>query len=235
MKTLVIVPVYNESENILKVIKELKEEKFSFDILIVNDASTDDTVEKIKNEDVKIINNVFNMGYAYSIQLGIKYAYENKYDYAVLFDGDTQHIAAYIPKLVDKCVKTKADLVIGSRYLDSGYKQYFFRLIGTKLFSLLIKVFCHKKITDPLSGMQCLNKRTIEYYSKMINSPEYIDANQIIELLLRGYKIEEIPVKMRHRVNGKSMHSGILKPIRYMTNMMYIIFVTLILNSGRRK
>ncbi len=235
MKVLIIIPVYNESENILKVIDELKKENSSYDILLVNDASTDDTLKKVMNEDVKVISNTFNMGYARSIQLGIKYAYRYSYDYAVLFDGDTQHIASYIPKLIDKAKKTNADLVIGSRYLNAGYKQYFFRLIGTKLFSIIIRLFCHKKITDPLSGMQCLNKNTIKYYACMENYPEYIDANVIIELLLNGYKIEEEPVKMRQRVVGKSMHSGILKPIKYMINMIYIIFVVLILNSGRRK
>ncbi len=235
MKVLIIVPVYNESKNISEVIKELKKETPSYDILVVNDASTDNTFDILKKENVKTINNTFNMGYSHSVILGIKYAYEKEYDYAILFDGDTQHIASYIPDLLDKCIKTKSDLVIGSRYLNSGYKQYFFRLVGTKLFSALIKLFCHKKITDPLSGMQCLSKRVIEYYSNLDYSPEYIDANIIIELLLKGYKIEEVPVKMRQRVNGKSMHSGILKPIRYMMNMIYIIVVILILNPGRRR
>ena len=235
MKTLVIIPAYNESKNILKVIEELKNEKYPYDILIVNDASTDNTLEIVSKEDVKVISNTFNMGYAHSIQLGIKYAYKNSYDHAVLFDGDTQHIASYIPKLIEKSVDTNSDIVIGSRYLEKGYKQYFFRLIGTKLFSILIRIFCKTKITDPLSGMQCLNKRVIKYYACMENYPNMIDANLLIELLLKGYKITEVPVKMRYRENGKSMHSGILKPIKYMLSMIYAIIIILLLNIRRSK
>ena len=235
MKILVVVPAYNESENILKVIDELQKEKMSYDILVIDDASKDDTLEKIKKTNVKYVSNPFNMGVSRTTQLGIKYAYEEQYDYVVIFDGDTQHIAAYIPKLVDKIVKSKCDMVIGSRYLNPEYKQSFFRLIGTKIFRFLIRISCHKKITDPLSGMRCLNRKSMKYFISMDNYPDFIDANQIIEMLLRDYKIEEVPVKMRYRVRGVSQHSGFLKPIRYMVSMVYTVFVTIILNSGRRK
>ena len=184
----------------------------------------------LEGQDVSIINNTFNMGYAHSIQLGIKYAYKKNYDYGVLFDGDNQHIASYVKDLLNEAIKTKADIVIGSRYLNKGYKQYFFRLLGTKLFSILIKLFCHQKIADPLSGMQCLNKKAMNYYSTMENFPNYVDANLIIDLLLKNYKIKEVPVKMRQRESGISMHSGILKPIRYMFSMLYIIVITILLN-----
>ena len=233
MKVLIIIPVYNESENILKVIEELKKENSSYDILIVNDGSTDNTLKVLEGQDVKIINNTFNMGYSHSIQLGIKYAYKNSYDYGVLFDGDNQHVASYIPELLNEAINNNSDLVIGSRYLNRGYKQYFFRLLGTKIFSVIIKICCHKKISDPLSGMQCLNRKTMKYYATMENFPNYVDANLLIDLLLKKYKISEVPVKMRQRENGISMHSGIIKPIRYMLSMLYIIVITILLNIRR--
>ncbi len=233
MKVLIIIPVYNESENILKVIEELKKENSSYDILIVNDGSTDNTLNVLEGQDVKIVNNTFNMGYSHSIQLGIKYAYKYMYDYGILFDGDNQHIASYIPDLLNEAADNKSDLVIGSRYLNKGYKQYFFRLLGTKIFSVIIKLCCHKKITDPLSGMQCLNRKTMKYYATMENFPNFVDANLLIDLLLKKYKISEVPVKMRQRENGISMHSGIIKPIRYMLSMLYIIVITILLNIRR--
>ena len=233
MKVLIIIPVYNESENILKVIEELKKENSSYDILIVNDGSTDNTLNVLEGQDVKIVNNTFNMGYSHSIQLGIKYAYKYMYDYGILFDGDNQHIASYIPDLLNEAADNKSDLVIGSRYLNKGYKQYFFRLLGTKIFSVIIKICCHKKISDPLSGMQCLNRKTMKYYATMENFPNYVDANLLIDLLLKKYKISEVPVKMRQRENGISMHSGIIKPIRYMLSMLYIIVITILLNIRR--
>ncbi len=233
MKVLVIIPAYNEEENILKVINELRKDASFCDILVINDASKDNTLNILKKAKVNVINNIFNMGYARSIQVGIKYAYENDYDYVVSFDGDFQHIAAYVKPLVDKAVKTNADIVIGSRYLKKGYKQFFLRYVATKFFSFLIRIFCKKKITDPLSGMQCLNKRVMKEYSLMDFFPEYVDANLIIEMLFKGYKIEEVPVKMRQRSAGVSMHSGIIAPMKYMIRMIYFIILILIIRKKR--
>ena len=134
--------------------------------------------------------------------------------------------------------ETNSDIVIGSRYMKDGtYKQTFFRKLGTVIFSKLIKIFCKKEITDPLSGFQCLNKKVIEKYSKIGAYPEYPDANLIIQMLLEGYEIEEVSVKMRLREFGESMHGGIIKPIKYMIMMMYTIFAILLSNISfkRRK
>ena len=233
MKVLVIIPAYNEEENILKVINDLQKYASFCDILVINDASTDNTLKILKKKKVNVITNIFNMGYSRSIQTGIKYAYYNDYDYVVEFDGDNQHIASYIKPLIDKAKKTNADIVIGSRYIKKGYNQSFLRYIATKFFSILIRIFCRKKITDPLSGMQCLNRKVMKEYSTMTYFPEYVDANLIIEMLFKGYKIVEVPVKMRQRTKGISMHSGIIKPMRYMVRMIY--FITLILIIRRKR
>ena len=233
MKVLVIIPAYNEEENIINVINDLQKNASFCDILVINDASTDNTLNLLKKKKINVITNIFNLGYSRSIQTGIKYAYENNYDYVIEFDGDNQHIASYIKPLVDKAIKSKADIVIGSRYLKKEYKQSFLRYIATKFFSVLIRLFCHKKITDPLSGMQCLNKKVIEEYANMDYFPEYIDANLLIEMIFKGYKIEEVPVKMRQREYGISMHSGIIGPMKYMIRMVY--FITLILIIRRKR
>jgi len=96
-------------------------------------------------------------------------------------------------------------------------------------------MFCKKKIADPLSGFQCLNKKVIKRYSKMGGYPEFPDANLVIEMLMSGYTIEEIPVKMRIRESGESMHGGIIKPIKYMINMFYTILFIVIQNIGCKK
>ena len=85
-----------------------------------------------------------------------------------------------------------------------------------------------------MSGFQCLNKNVIKKYSRIGGYPEYPDANLVIEMLLSDYKIVEVPVKMRLREQGESMHGGIFKPIKYMINMFYTIFFILIQNIGRR-
>ena len=221
-KILFVIPAYNEAENIEKVLKEIKKDASFADILVINDCSKDNTAEIVKKNNVKCITNVFNMRYAWAVQVGIKYAYENDYDYVIQFDADGQHIAKEANKLYKEMKNENVDIVIGSRYLkDMGYPCPFFRRFGTKLFQLLIKFFCHKNIADPLSGFQCLNKKVIEKYSKMGEYPEFPDANLVIEMLLSGYTIKEVPVKMRLRETGESMHGGIIKPIKYMINMFY--------------
>ncbi len=235
-KVLIVIPAYNEEENIGKVLKELKSDVSFADILVINDCSKDKTAEIVKKAGVKCINNVFNMRYAMAIQTGIKYAALNDYDYVIQFDADGQHIAKEAKKLYEHALKTDADIVIGSRYLkDMGYPCPVFRRIGTKIFEFLIKLFCHKHIADPLSGFQCLNRQVILHYSKMGNYPEYPDANLVIEMLMRGYKIEEVPVRMRLREAGESMHGGIIKPIKYMIDMFYSIFFIIIQGSKRKE
>lgn len=236
-KVLVVIPAYNEEENILKVIKELKKEvPDSFDILVINDCSTDKTKEILEENKIPHLNNIFNMRYAMSVQTGIKYANLFNYDYVIQMDADGQHIAKEAVKLYEHIKKKKCDIVIGSRFLiDYGYPSPKLRRLGTKIFEIVIKIFCHQKIVDPLSGFQCLNKRVIEEYAKKGGYPEYPDANLIIEMLFKGYKIEEVPVKMRLRENGVSMHSGIKKPIKYMIHMFYTILFIFIQNIGKKR
>ena len=236
-KVLIIIPAYNEEENILKVIKEIRKDvPKNFDVLVINDCSKDKTEEILIKNKINHLNNVFNMKYAMSVQTGIKYANENNYDYVIQMDADGQHIAKEAVKLFDTINNKNCDIVIGSRYLkDLGYPCPFFRRIGTKIFEITVRIFCGQKIVDPLSGFQCLNRKVIEEYSKKGAYPEFPDANLVIEMLFKGYKIEEVPVKMRLRENGESMHGGIIKPIKYMVNMFYTIVLIVIQNIGRKK
>ena len=233
-KILFVIPAYNEEENIEKVLKEIKENVNYADILVINDCSTDNTRKVVEKNNVKCITNIFNMRYAMAVQTGIKYAYENDYDYVIQIDADGQHIAKEAEKLYKTIKEYKTDIVIGSRYLkDMGYPCPTFRRIGTKIFETIIKITCKERIADPLSGFQCLNRRVIKRYAQMGKYPEFPDANLVIEMLREGYTFKEVPVKMRLRESGESMHGGIIKPIKYMINMMYTIVFILI--STKRK
>ena len=234
-RVLFVIPAYNEEENIEKVLKEIKRDMPFADIVVINDCSKDNTREIVEKNNVKCITVIFNLKYAMAVQTGIKYAVKNKYDYVIQFDADGQHIAKEAIKLLDEIKKGDNDIIIGSRYLkNTGYPCPFFRKIGTKLFAYIIKLICKKKIADPLSGFQCLNKQVIQRYSNMGNYPEFPDANLVIEMLLLGYNIKEIPVKMRLREAGESMHGGIIEPIKYMINMLYTI-VFIIIQNPRKK
>ena len=235
-KILFVIPAYNESANIGKVLKDIKKNVNYADILVINDCSKDNTAEIVKKNKVKCITNVFNMRYAWAVQVGIKYARDNNYDYVIQMDADGQHLAVEAEKLYKEIKKKKVDIVIGSRYIkNTGYHCPFFRRIGTKFFEFIIKIFTGNKIADPLSGFQCLNKDVINYYAGYGNYPEFPDANLVIEMLLKGYKISEIPVKMKLRENGESMHSGIIKPIKYMITQIYICIVLVVKYAGKRK
>jgi glycosyltransferase involved in cell wall biosynthesis len=235
-EVLFVIPAYNEEENIEKVLKEIKRDAEFADIIVVNDGSSDNTSSIVSKMKVNCIDMVYNVGYAMAVQTGIKYAYQNDYDYVITMDADGQHIAKEALKLLEEAKKGESDIIIGSRYLvDTGYPCPLFRRIGTKIFEGLIKLFCHKKIADPLSGFQCLNKKVIKLYAKKGEYPEYPDANLVIDMLYKGYKIKEVPVSMRLREAGESMHGGIIKPIKYMISMFYTIVLIVIKNIGGRK
>ena len=235
-KVLIIIPAYNEEENIKKLITDIKKDINYADILVINDASSDNTKRIVEQEKIKCITNIFNMKYAMSIQVGIKYACYHNYDYVIQMDADNQHIPKEAEKLYLEMKKDNYDIIIGSRYIKNlGYPCPLFRRIGTKMFELLIRLFTHQRITDPLSGFQCLNRKVIERYSKEGMYPEYPDANLVIEMLLEGYKIKEIPIKMNIRTNGVSMHSGIIKPIRYMIRQFYACVIIFIKNIGKKR
>lgn len=233
-KVLFVIPAYNESLNIEKVINEIKSDVSYADILVVNDCSKDNTKEIVENSGVQCITMPFNVRYAMAVQTGIKYAYYNDYDYVIQFDADGQHIAKEAEKLLNKMKESNCDIVIGSRFLEkTDYPHSFFRMLGTKTFTFLIKLFCNKKITDPTSGFQCLNKKVIKRYAN--NYPEFPDANLIMEMLYEGYDIQEITAQMRIRENGESMHGGIIKPIKYMILILYTIVIILIRNIFRKR
>ena len=233
---LVIVPAYNEEMNITNVVNELREDIKEADILVINDCSTDNTPKILEEMKVNYITTPFNLRYAGGVQTGFKYASAKGYKYVAQFDGDGQHVASELNKMFQKMKEEDVDIMIGSRFKEqTEYKHPFFRRIGTALFQKVIKIACSKEITDPTSGLQILSKRVYTKYAKINNYPEYPDANLIIEMLLQGYKIEEVPVKMKERIYGESMHSGIWSPISYMITMFYSIFLILIKYGVKNK
>ena len=232
---LVIVPAYNEEMNITNVINELREDIKEADILVINDCSTDNTPKILEEMKVNYITTPFNLRYAGGVQTGFKYALAKGYKYVAQFDGDGQHVASELNKMFQKMKEEDVDIMIGTRFKEqTEYKHPFFRRVGTALFQKIIKIACSKEITDPTSGLQILSKRVYTRYAKINNYPEYPDANLIIEMLMQGYKIEEVPVKMKERIYGESMHSGIWSPISYMITMFYSIFL-IIIKYGIRK
>lgn len=234
MKVLIIIPAYNEELNILKTIEKIKNLKSNdqIDYIVINDGSTDKTLEVCLKESLNVINLISNLGIGGAVQTGYKYAYYNNYDIAIQFDGDGQHDEKYIKKLIDE-IKNGNDFVIGSRFIGnlSKFKSTTIRKIGIKIISYLIKVFGKIKISDPTSGFRAGNKKVIELFSEYYPT-EYPEPETVIYLKNKGLKIKEIPVEMHEREFGKSS----IKPI-HSTYYMFSVSVAIIANSifGKRK
>ncbi|MCK5129869.1 MAG: glycosyltransferase family 2 protein [Clostridiales bacterium] len=233
--TLIIIPAYNEQDRINQVVCEIKKYLHNATILVVNDSSSDETARNAKISGAQVISHPYNMGYSAALLTGLKYAKSLNFENAVLFDGDGQHIAQEVKSLFKKKESTKSDIVIGSRFINKqDYNHGVFKTFGTKLFSLLIRIFTGKKITDPTSGFQLLGENAIGLYSDMVNFPEYPDANLIIFLMKRGLNIAETPVKMRERSDGLSMHRGIWRPIKYMVLVLYSLLLAAFFTKSKK-
>ncbi len=226
MRVLLIIPAYNEEENILNTCKKIDNFSKDIDYVVINDGSQDNTLKILKENNLNYINLINNLGIGGAVQTGYKYADENNYDIAIQFDGDGQHDVNYIKDICKPLEEGQADMCIGTRYLDktsSEFQSTFMRRLGSNIISLCIKMCCHKKITDPTSGFRAVNKKVIEEFAKEYPK-EYPEPESTVSLLVNGYKIEEVPVSMNERVAGTSFIK-LWTPIDYMVKVVLAIII----------
>jgi glycosyltransferase involved in cell wall biosynthesis len=204
LKVLVIVPAHNEEKSLGMVLDELRKKAPFADIVVVDDGSTDGTAEVAREHDVKVLSLPINLGIGGAVQTGFKYAAIKGYDIAVQIDADAQHDPSYLSSLLALLIEEKADIVIGSRYLnDDRVEMPLIRNIGIKYFSWLTSKIIGYKITDCSSGYRALNSKAIKLFSE--NYPiDFPDAEALIVAHKAGLKIAELPVKFRKRNAGKS-------------------------------
>ena len=235
-KILFVIPAYNEENNIRKPVGDIRSSFKDADIVVVNDRSADGTVQVLQELGVNYLSLPVNLGYSGAVQTGIVYANRNNYDYVIQFDGDGQHLASEASKLYEAIKSSGSNIIIGSRFLDkTDYKHPFFRRMGTGLFSFIIKLLTGKRITDPTSGLQVLDRRTIEKYSEPGEYPEFPDANLIARMIIEGFTVSEVSCKMAERTDGVSMHAGIIKPIKYMIKCIYSLLLIGLFKIFRRR
>lgn len=228
-EVLVLIPAYNEEESIGTFLNKLREAGIYelADVLVINDFSRDQTVQIAHEHNVKVINHVYNLGYGSALQLGYKYAVRKKYRYVIQLDADGQHDACNVFNLYNALNTPDQDgklpdIVIGSRFAQGSETFYIngLKRISIKFFRWMILKTAKTEIKDPTSGLQGLNRDAFLYYSKFQNFDNmYPDANMIVQMLMLGYRIVEIPSVMHERMAGESMHSGIIKPLIYMMVM----------------
>ena len=224
MKKLVIIPAFNEEGNLEKTIKDIKDNAPDFDYVIINDCSTDKTLEMCRRHGFSYLNLPVNLGIGGAVQTGYRYAYYHGYDIAVQFDGDGQHSASHLEDLVTTLIDTESDMVIGSRFIEKeGFQSSGLRRIGIKYFTGLIKLLTGKKITDPTSGMRMVNKKLLEKFTDEYPK-DYPEPESVVTILSEKYKVTEIPVVMNEREEGVSSIS-LKNSVYYMIKVSFAILI----------
>ena len=235
MKTLIIIPAYNEQNSLLETIKGLekviksKENNTKIDYIVINDCSKDKTLYICKENNLNVINLPVNLGIGGAVQTGYKYAAENDYDIAIQMDADGQHKPEYIYNLI-KEVNDGNDMVIASRFIEkNGFQSTFLRRLGINLYSKLIKLFSGITIKDTTSGYRAVNKKIIRYFAE--NYPvDYPEPETNAILAKAKCKIKEIPVIMEERTGGKSSITA-FKSIYYAGKVALAVIISSIMKG----
>ena len=219
-KLLIVIPAYNESENIERVVNNLIENYPQYDYVIVNDGSKDDTLEVCKRNHYHVIDLPINLGLAGGFRAGAKYANRMGYDYMIQFDADGQHLPEYIAPMLEKFGEGY-DIVIASRFVTEK-KPFTARMLGSRLISGVIRLTTGAKLTDPTSGMRMYNRRMIAAFASELNfGPE---PDTISYLVKNGAKVAEIQANMNERIAGTS-YLNWARSIQYMVRMLISILV----------
>lgn len=221
MKCLVIIPAYNEEDNIVRVIENLKENYSAYDYIVINDGSSDNTAGLCRKMGYELVDLPVNLGLAGAFQTGLKYAYRKGYDYAIQFDADGQHRPEFIGSMLNK-IQEGYDIVIGSRFVTEK-KPHSMRMLGSNLISLATRLTTGRKVKDPTSGMRMFNKKMIAEFALNLNyGPE---PDTISYLLKQGATIAEVQVEMDERIAGES-YLNLSRSVMYMLRMLLsILFI----------
>jgi glycosyltransferase involved in cell wall biosynthesis len=222
---LVFIPAWNEESSIAGVIEGVHEALPDADVLVVDDGSTDATVECAHAAGARVASLPFNQGVGAAQQTGYVYALRNGYDICAHLDGDGQHMPTELARLVEEIKANRADMVIGSRYRDRSvardddYRASISRRTGQHLFRLIVSLSTRQRFTDTTSGMRAVNRRAMALFKEHY-SPEFAEVESVQRAVLQGLRVEELPVRMLSRSEGDSF----LTPVR----SVFYIFKTLV-------
>jgi len=224
VKTIIIVPCYNEQETIADLYREICE-KTPYDVIVVNDCSTDDSRVIMRRENIPHLDLPLNLGIGGAVQTGYRYALLNDYDIAVQLDGDGQHDPGQVATIVAPLEQGNADLVIGSRYIDkTGFQSSAMRRAGIKFFRFLIFCLSGKHITDATSGFRAASKKTMRLFEKYY-AVDYPEPESNMLALKNKLIVTEVPVTMRERQGGVSSIKS-LQPLYYMLKVSLGIIIS---------
>jgi glycosyltransferase involved in cell wall biosynthesis len=218
-----IVPAWNEAGAIATVVGEIETVNPDIEVVVVDDASEDDTASIAEAAGATVLRLPFNVGIGGAVQTGFRYALEAGYERAVRLDGDGQHDASQIPSILAPIESGEADLVIGSRFVDpsGAYRPPFARRVGIRVFARLVSVLCGQKVTDTTSGFIALDRAGIELFAAEYPH-DYPEVEATLVALRSGLRLAQVQVDMRERTTGTSS-------ITFVRSLYYIVKVTLAL------
>ncbi len=229
MKALIIIPAYNEEENILNVITAIEHSaanaRCQIEYLVINDCSRDRTLDLLKKETKHYVSLPVHLGIGGGVQCGYLYALEHHFDAAIQIDGDGQHDPSSLDDILAPLMEKKADVVIGSRFLDkTGFQSSALRRFGIRFLSRLIHRICGADVKDVTSGFRAANSAAIRLFAANY-AQDYPEPEAIVLCAKNNLRIKEVPVVMKERQGGKSSISP-LKSIYYMIKVSIAIIFT---------
>jgi glycosyltransferase involved in cell wall biosynthesis len=222
-RVVAVVPAFNEAGAIGRVVEEIHAFDPSFDVVVVDDGSTDATAAVAEASGASVVSLPFNVGIGGAVQAGFRYALAEGYEIAVRLDGDGQHDASELSKLLTPLERGEADLVIGSRFVDPGgsYRPPLARRIGIRVFARLVSLLGGQRVTDTTSGFLALDRVGIQLFAAEYPH-DYPEVEATLVALRSGLRLSQVQVDMRERETGASS-------ITFVRSLYYVVKVTLAL------
>jgi glycosyltransferase involved in cell wall biosynthesis len=229
-RNLAIVPALNEIEAIAGTVSAIREFASDFDVLVIDDGSSDATGERAVAAGAMVLRMPFNLGIGGAMQGGYIFALEHGYDVAVQVDADGQHDPSHIAELLERLQSDPTlSMVTGSRFLDrkrDTYRSSAARRVGIRIFARVLSVITRQPVTDPTSGFRITNRRGIELFARDYPH-DYPEVEAILLMHAHRMRSCEVAVSMRPRLTGESAISG-GQSVYYMIKVLLAVFVGLL-------